>query len=55
MAGGATVHPDWTPVARRIREEATDDWDDPWRSSASRRRGAGWSGGGGAWRDPAGW
>lgn len=28
MAGGATVSPDWTPVARRIREEATDDWDD---------------------------
>lgn len=22
------VEPDWTPVARRIREEATDDWDD---------------------------
>jgi pyruvate/2-oxoglutarate dehydrogenase complex dihydrolipoamide dehydrogenase (E3) component len=28
MAGQADVHPDWTPVARRIREEATDDWDD---------------------------
>jgi pyruvate/2-oxoglutarate dehydrogenase complex dihydrolipoamide dehydrogenase (E3) component len=28
MAGRAEVHPDWTPVARRIREEATDDWDD---------------------------
>ena len=28
MAGTATVEPDWTPVARRIREEATDDWDD---------------------------
>src|SRR2546421_433637 len=28
MAGAAEVHPDWTPVARRIREEATDDWDD---------------------------
>ena len=28
MAGGVTVSPDWTPVARRISEEATDDWDD---------------------------
>jgi pyruvate/2-oxoglutarate dehydrogenase complex dihydrolipoamide dehydrogenase (E3) component len=28
MAGLAEVRPDWAPVARRIREEATDDWDD---------------------------
>ncbi|HEU0242082.1 MAG TPA: NAD(P)/FAD-dependent oxidoreductase [Micromonosporaceae bacterium] len=28
MAGTATVTPDWAPVARRIREEATDYWDD---------------------------
>lgn len=28
MAGTATVQPDWAPVARRIRDEATDDWDD---------------------------
>jgi len=28
MAGEASVYPDWSPVARRIREEATDDWDD---------------------------
>src|SRR5579863_8538132 len=28
MAGQATVVPDWTPVAHRIRAEATDDWDD---------------------------
>src|SRR3954466_6211958 len=28
MAGSATTRPDWTPVATRIREEATDDWDD---------------------------
>jgi pyruvate/2-oxoglutarate dehydrogenase complex dihydrolipoamide dehydrogenase (E3) component len=28
MAGTSTVAPDWAPVARRIREEATDDWDD---------------------------
>ncbi|TIC80372.1 NAD(P)/FAD-dependent oxidoreductase [Nocardioides sp. GY 10113] len=27
-AGTAEVAPDWAPVARRIREEATDDWDD---------------------------
>jgi pyruvate/2-oxoglutarate dehydrogenase complex dihydrolipoamide dehydrogenase (E3) component len=28
MAGHSQVHPDWAPVAQRIREEATDDWDD---------------------------
>ena len=28
MAGQATVTPDWGPVATRIREEATDSWDD---------------------------
>jgi len=28
IAGTSTVTPDWTPVARRIREEATDDWND---------------------------
>ncbi len=28
MAGSAVVSPDWTPVATRIRLEATDDWDD---------------------------
>src|SRR3954453_23030970 len=28
MAGSSTVSPDWSPVAARIREEATDDWDD---------------------------
>jgi len=28
MAGASTVSPDWGPVARRIRDEATDDWDD---------------------------
>ena len=28
MAGTSTVTPDWSPVARRIREEATDCWDD---------------------------
>jgi pyruvate/2-oxoglutarate dehydrogenase complex dihydrolipoamide dehydrogenase (E3) component len=28
MAGESTVRPDWAPVARRIRDEATDNWDD---------------------------
>src|SRR5438552_3748416 len=28
MAGTSAVTPDWSPVARRIREEATDDWND---------------------------
>jgi pyruvate/2-oxoglutarate dehydrogenase complex dihydrolipoamide dehydrogenase (E3) component len=28
MAGSCEVHPDWAPVAGRIRAEATDDWDD---------------------------
>ena len=28
MAGTAEVRADWAPVARRIREEATDTWDD---------------------------
>ncbi|RZU50839.1 pyruvate/2-oxoglutarate dehydrogenase complex dihydrolipoamide dehydrogenase (E3) component [Krasilnikovia cinnamomea] len=28
LAGASTVRPDWTPVARRIRAEATDTWDD---------------------------
>jgi pyruvate/2-oxoglutarate dehydrogenase complex dihydrolipoamide dehydrogenase (E3) component len=28
LAGTARVEPDWTPVATRIRDEATDDWDD---------------------------
>jgi pyruvate/2-oxoglutarate dehydrogenase complex dihydrolipoamide dehydrogenase (E3) component len=28
MAGRAGIVPDWAPVAHRIRDEATDDWDD---------------------------
>ncbi|MEH0820955.1 MULTISPECIES: dihydrolipoyl dehydrogenase family protein [unclassified Micromonospora] len=28
LAGSAQVQADWAPVARRIREEATDHWDD---------------------------
>jgi len=27
-AGSSVITPDWDPVARRIREEATDSWDD---------------------------
>jgi pyruvate/2-oxoglutarate dehydrogenase complex dihydrolipoamide dehydrogenase (E3) component len=28
MSGGAVISPSWAPVAKRIRDEATDDWDD---------------------------
>lgn len=28
LAGTSTVTPEWTPVAKRIAAEATDDWDD---------------------------
>ena len=28
LAGHAAIDPDWSPVARRIRAEATDNWDD---------------------------
>ena len=28
LAGASTTTPDWAPVAKRIRDEATDDWDD---------------------------
>ena len=28
MAGSSQITPDWSPVARRIRDEATDAWDD---------------------------
>ena len=28
LAGSSTTTPDWAPVAQRIREQATDDWDD---------------------------
>lgn len=28
MSGSAVVQPDWAPVAARIRDEATDNWDD---------------------------
>ena len=28
MAGTSAITPDWSPVAQRIRDEATDDWND---------------------------
>src|SRR3954468_22647270 len=28
LAGTAHVRADWAPVAKRIRDEATDNWDD---------------------------
>lgn len=28
LAGSVQVRPDWAPVATRIRDDATDDWDD---------------------------
>jgi pyruvate/2-oxoglutarate dehydrogenase complex dihydrolipoamide dehydrogenase (E3) component len=39
LAGAAEVHPDWAPVAARIRDEATDDWDD--KAAADRFTGQG--------------
>ncbi|GGN26305.1 pyruvate/2-oxoglutarate dehydrogenase complex dihydrolipoamide dehydrogenase (E3) component [Actinoplanes campanulatus] len=28
LAGASTVEPDWAPVAGRVRDQATDDWND---------------------------
>ncbi len=39
MAGTSTVVADWAPVATRIRDEATDDWDD--RAAVERFEGKG--------------
>jgi pyruvate/2-oxoglutarate dehydrogenase complex dihydrolipoamide dehydrogenase (E3) component len=39
LAGSATIGPDWAPVAKRIRAEATDSWDDT--VAANRFTGAG--------------
>ncbi|MFB4312987.1 dihydrolipoyl dehydrogenase family protein [Actinomadura sp. 21ATH] len=39
MAGDSTVRPDWSPVAARIRDEATDDWND--KAAADRLTGKG--------------
>ncbi|HMK99882.1 MAG TPA: FAD-dependent oxidoreductase, partial [Acidimicrobiales bacterium] len=40
MAGSAAVTADWAPVARRIREEATDNWNDTQAVERLRRSGA---------------
>ncbi|WP_289017771.1 NAD(P)/FAD-dependent oxidoreductase [uncultured Aeromicrobium sp.] len=40
LAGAATVEPDFSVVARRIREEATDDWDDTVAAERLERSGA---------------
>jgi pyruvate/2-oxoglutarate dehydrogenase complex dihydrolipoamide dehydrogenase (E3) component len=39
LAGSSTITPDWTPVHARIRDEATDDWDD--RAAVERFEGKG--------------
>src|ERR1700734_1116277 len=39
LAGSSVVTPDWSPVAGRIRDEATDSWDD--RVAAERFEGNG--------------
>ncbi|HEV7900018.1 MAG TPA: NAD(P)/FAD-dependent oxidoreductase [Planosporangium sp.] len=39
LAGSAQVSPDWAPVARRIRDEATDNWND--RAAVDRFTGKG--------------
>ncbi|TDD73739.1 dihydrolipoyl dehydrogenase family protein [Actinomadura rubrisoli] len=39
MAGESTIGPDWAPVAARIRDEATDSWDD--KAAADRLTGKG--------------
>jgi pyruvate/2-oxoglutarate dehydrogenase complex dihydrolipoamide dehydrogenase (E3) component len=39
-AGSVETSPDWSPVATRIREEATDDWDDTAAVERLRKAGA---------------
>jgi pyruvate/2-oxoglutarate dehydrogenase complex dihydrolipoamide dehydrogenase (E3) component len=39
MAGTSTVSPDWAPVAHRIRDEATDTWDDEVAVDRYKKRG----------------
>ena len=46
MAGHAVVDADFAPVARRIRDEATDNWDDAVAVRGSSRRVCRWCGGG---------
>src|SRR6202035_3105255 len=40
MAGATTVSPDWGVVARRIRDEATNDWNDAEAAQRLQTRGA---------------
>jgi pyruvate/2-oxoglutarate dehydrogenase complex dihydrolipoamide dehydrogenase (E3) component len=39
MCGTSVVSPDWSPVARRIRDEATDTWDDTVAADRLREKG----------------
>lgn len=39
VAGHAAIHPDWTPVAARVRTEATGGWDDTVASERFRSHG----------------
>src|SRR5262245_18484028 len=39
IAGRAEVHPDWSLVAKRIRDEATDDWNDAVAARRFERKG----------------
>jgi pyruvate/2-oxoglutarate dehydrogenase complex dihydrolipoamide dehydrogenase (E3) component len=39
MAGEATVVPSWAPVAKRIRDEATDNWNDTVAAERFERKG----------------
>ena len=38
LAGRATIEPDWSLVAQRIRAEATDTWDDQVAATGSRAK-----------------
>lgn len=42
LAGQAEVRADWTPVADRIRDEATTDWDDTAAVQRFERTGGRW-------------
>ena len=50
MAGTASASPDWSPVAQRIRDEATDDWNDQVAVERFVRRGGQFVRGGPGWR-----
>ena len=41
FGGAAQVQPDWSAVAARVRDEATDDWNDAAAMSGSRSPGHG--------------